>query len=117
MNCPNCGGVLKSNERYCSYCGSENPNFISRYSGLNFPAIKIEKIGSNVKRYCGEISIPEMIFRLDSEQKQNAIKKQIALDLASVIVDDMKLYRADMIDLDPMTQTIKLRYTIKIMED
>lgn len=57
--CPYCGATVRSNERYCRSCGSENPHFIEDTARVIIHPRTIEEL----KEYCAERNMPLLRMR------------------------------------------------------
>lgn len=111
MNCPNCGAPLHDNEKYCSYCGSQNPMYVkSEYN----TKVSVELVQPGTKKFIASCALPDSILRhVGTEEAMKIVKRQLAGNLAEKIIDELPVFMNDMV-FDPRDCMIRFQVPIQV---
>lgn len=113
MSCISCGAPLKNNEKYCPYCGSQNPMYSKSEYGAK---VTVECVQPGTKKFIASCRLPDCVFRHnDKDEAMRIVKRQLASNLATKIIDELPIYMNDM-QFDPRDLTVIFEVPVQIYD-
>lgn len=110
MNCPNCSAPLKSDERFCQFCGSENPGFLVKDTGIR---IQVENRRPDDVRIRAYAKVPSVCARNARVNVDDMIRDQLVRQIAREIVEKKGYRMATNVDLEEFAISVVLEVTVR----